>query len=281
MVASLVPDARYPETTAPPPGRIDPPAPQLSVGTSTVDVPGFGPVDVCGMILPVYWDVASILMAKELDAFRPEVVVMNGVAGPRQPMWLELGSMNRAARNDDGSNHLRPAIAPGEAYAPIVDRADLAQPNLMTWGKVQAAAEQTLLRLAHERAEGAELGEILQGVRLAGFPRTSNTYLCNNVTYATGHLMSHPAKRVTLLRASTKARGVPNQVDVTMAADHRATPRMFVHWPSALSRGHHAHAAEILEAIVGAQLSARRDGQLPTPGDNAQAAPGLVGGSFF
>ena len=46
------------------------------------------------MILPVYWDLAAILIAKEMDSFEPAFVMMNGVAGQRQPIWIELGATN-------------------------------------------------------------------------------------------------------------------------------------------------------------------------------------------
>src|SRR5687767_12395000 len=71
IVSTLVPSARYPETEQPPPGQVDAPEPQLSVGSTTMDIAGVGPVDVCGMILPVYWDLAAILIAKEAQAMEP------------------------------------------------------------------------------------------------------------------------------------------------------------------------------------------------------------------
>ncbi|MBC7018179.1 hypothetical protein, partial [Salmonella enterica] len=85
IVSAVVPSARYPETAPPPAGVVDPPAQQLSVSSATLVLPGAGPVDVCAMILPVYWDLAAILIAKEMDAFQPTFVMMNGVAGDRQP----------------------------------------------------------------------------------------------------------------------------------------------------------------------------------------------------
>src|SRR5699024_9149414 len=92
IVSALVPDVSYPETHAPATGELDPPEPQLSVAVSTLDLADIGTVDVCAMILPVYWDLAAILIAKETEAFQPSFVMMNGVAGPRQPLWIELGA---------------------------------------------------------------------------------------------------------------------------------------------------------------------------------------------
>jgi pyrrolidone-carboxylate peptidase len=284
IVSTLVPSAPYPETTAPAAGEVDPPAPQLSVGTSTIDLPGVGAVDVCGMILPVYWDLAAILISKELDAFEPSLVLMNGVAGARQPIWIELGATNRAAKLDDGSNQLRPATGPNDDFAKIVEtapRSEDARGNLLGWRAVESAAREAVVRHADDRENGVRFGDLLPGVKLAGFPRSSNTYLCNNVTYVTGYLMSHPNREVRLLRASPPERGKTNLVRVKQSKDFRATPRVFVHWPSELAGVHHRAGAEVMKSILAAQLAALARGEPPTVGDNALADPTLQGGDFF
>jgi pyrrolidone-carboxylate peptidase len=284
IVAALVPDAPYPETHAPPAGEVDDPAPQLSVGTTRIDVPGVGPVDVCGMVLPVYWDLAAILIAREIEAFQPTFVMMNGVAGPRQPIWIELGATNRAAQLDDGSNQLRPAVLEGEPYAKIIENAsseDDARGNLLTWAAVEDAARASILAHADDVDQGVPFASLLPDAKLAGFPRSSNTYLCNNVTYVTSWLMSHPGREVRLLRASPPLRGRVNEVRVRMQTDHRAVPRVFVHWPSALDDKHHAAAADVMKAMIGAQLTALEAGHAPVPGDNALADETLRGGDFF
>jgi hypothetical protein len=284
IISTVVPDARYPETTPPPSGEIDPPAPQLSVALSTITLPGAGPVDVCAMILPVYWDLAAILIAKEMDAFKPSFVMMNGVAGDRQPLWVELGATNRAAPLDDGSNQLRPAVSGSDAFAKIVDTAshdEDARSNLLSWHAVQSAAQAAVMRHEAEIDQDTRLGDVLQGVKLAGFPRNSNTYLCNNVTYVTGYLMSHPGKTVRLLKASPALRGAVNDVKIDMKTDLRAVPRVFVHWPSEMATKHHAAGADIMKTILDAQLTALAHGDAPTPGDNALADPTLQGGNFF
>lgn len=284
IVSAVVPGARYPETIAPETGLVDPPGAQLSVGTSTVVLPGAGPVDVCAMILPVYWDLAAILIAKEMDAFEPTFVMMNGVAGARQPLWVELGSTNRAAQLDDGSNQLRPAVSGNDAFARIVETAprdEDARANLLSWRAVESAARAAIELHAMDVDGGTRLGDLLPDVKLAGFPRDSNTYLCNNVTYVTGYLMSHPRKVVRLLKASPAVRGAVNEVKVEMKSDLRAVPRVFVHWPSEMATKHHAAGADVMKSILDAQLSAIARGELPTQGDNALADPSLRGGDFF
>jgi hypothetical protein len=285
IVSKLV-SVPYPETSSPPPGQVDDPAPQLSVATTTIDFPGVGEVDVCGMILPVYWDLAAILIAKEIDAFAPSFVMMNGVAGNRQPIWIELGATNRAAPLDDGSNQLRPAVGSGEPYARIIEsasRSEDAQGNMLSWRAVETAARAAVANHANDVESDAEtrFGDLLPDAKLAGFPRSSNTYLCNNVTYVTSWLMDHPNKEIRLLRANPAIRGRINDVRVKLTGDYRSVPRVFVHWPSELADVHHAAGADVMKAIIGAQLAAQKTGNAPTRGENALADQTLQGGDFF
>ena len=284
IVSALVPTTAYPDTTPPPAGEVDDPAPQLSVSTATLDLPGAGLVDVCAMILPVYWDLAAILIAKEMDAFQPSFVMMNGVAGSRQPIWVELGATNRAAPLDDGSNQLRPAVSGSESHAKIVQNAspeEATRANLLSWRAVERAARTVIDLHASDVDQDTRFGDLMPGVKLAGFPRASNTYLCNNVTYVTGYLMSHPRRTVRLLQASPAVRGAINEVKVEMRSDLSAVPRVFVHWPSELATKHHAAGAEVMKAILDAQLTAIARGDAPTVGNNTFADVALQGGDTF
>lgn len=285
IVSTMVPEARYPETTPPAFGELDPPEPQLSVGSRVMKLPGVDQeVEVCAMVLPVYWDLAAVLVAREIEAFRPSFVMMNGVAGSRQPLWLELGAVNAAAPLADGSDQLRPFVKKGESLAPLVDTAgpeDRARANLLSWQAVRAAASSAVTANARAEERGIAFGDIAPGVVFAGFPRESNTYLCNNVTYTTGFLMDRPGKRVRLMRASTRVLGKPNWVDVTMGADFSSVPRVFVHWPSELASVHREAGAEVMKAIVGAQMGALLRGEKPTRAVPELADPSLQGGAFF
>ncbi len=281
IVSTLVPAAKYPETELPPQGAVDPPEPQLSVGQATLTWPLSGEVEVCAMILPVYWDMAAILIAKELDAFQPSVVMMNGIAGARQEIWLELGATNKADELDDGSDQLKPYAPDKDTYAKIVDGGEDARPNLMTWNAVQAAAAEVVAKSADAKDGDVRFGDVLPGVKLAGFPRNSNTYLCNNVTYVTGWLMSHAGKTTKLLRAAPPMPGKINDVKVKVANDFAKTPRVFVHWPSDLDVRFHDQGAAIMQAILDTQLAAIVKGDAPTFGDDANADPTLKGGDTF
>lgn len=283
MVSALS-GVAYPETTAPAAGKVDAPAPQLSVGTTTLDLPNAGKVDVCAMILPVYWDLAAVLIAKEVDAFGPSFVLMNGVAGDRQPTWIELGSVNRAAPLDDGSNQLRPAVGKNQSYAPIVPtatKADGARGLLLSWDHVHAAAAAAITKHAGDMENGERFDAFTPGVEFAGYPRESNTYLCNNVTYVTNYLMAYPGKSVSLMKASVKKAGAANDLSVEIKRDVRDVPRVFMHWSSELAGAHVTAGADVMRAVIDAQLTAKAAGEAPTLGDNARANPDLAGGAFF
>lgn len=278
-IVSSLSGVPYPETAPPPQGEIDPPEAQLAVGLSEVEWPLSGQVELCAMILPVVWDVAPILLLQELAAFEPDLVIMNGVAGSRQDLWVELGGVNDASTTRDGSGIQTPYPQRDQnGDVPVIEGAPRSHPNLMSWTRVQEAA---LRARDAEAAQDEELGAVLRGVSLAGFPRGSNTYLCNNITFVTSYLMDSPGARVDLLVASAPLEDRPNAVRVGLPAGFQSVPRTFLHWPSELTFATRAsNAARVLEALADAQLSAGEQDP-PTPGDNTLAAPGLRGGATF
>jgi pyrrolidone-carboxylate peptidase len=282
-VSALVPAAEYPFTERPAAGAVDLPGPQTRVAVGTVDVPGVGAVDVCAMILPVYWDLAAILVLKEVERFNPAVVVMNGIASPRQDLWVELGGVNRAMVLADGSDVLVPQPPAGQRFAALVPSAPasaLRRGALLSWDGVKAAAAQVITDRATTLDGETRLDARLTGVAFGGFPRAGNTYLCNNLSYVVGYAMDNPGRTLTLLQASVPLRGAVNRVPVRLTRDHRATPRVFLHWPSTLAGAHLEVGAEVLRAVVGAQLRATRGGDLPTRGDNARAELQPSGDTF-
>ncbi len=133
--------------------------------------------------------------------------------------------------------------------------------------RLTAAAEARIAELALE-PEQAPFGDTLQGVRFAGFPRESNTYLCNNTTFVVNYVFDHPNETVRLLEPSDPREGGPTGLDVTFDADLRDVPRDFVHWPSQLTGKHLDRAADLMATILGAQLGAEAD---PTRGDTTTA----------
>lgn len=280
-VAALVPGLAYPEGPPPAPGVVDPPEAQLSVATATVTLAGGREVEICGLVLPVSWDLAAIVVAREIEAFAPSFVLLNGVARARQPLWLELGALNRAQATADGSGTLTPVEGEGGAKVKLIESAPVeeeARPNLLAWRAVRDAALAEIARHKDEVEGGKRFGDVLSGALFAGYPRASNTYLCNNVTYTVGFLMDHPGSRVHLLRAGTRDERSPNDVAVTLTRDASRVPRVFVHWPSELASAHHAAAASVLGAMIDAQLAAEGES---ARGANELAHPSLAGGDTF
>ena len=285
MVAGLVPGMRYPMTTRPASGQVDLPAPQTAVGSATVELEGVGAVDVCAMVLPVYWDMAAILAIKEVQSFGPDFVLMNGIAGQRQELWLELGSVNRAMTLPDGSDELVPAPVTGQRFASIVPSAtasELALGLRLSYAAVQRAARETIAREGAGMQGGERFDAVARGVLRGGFPRDSNTYLCNNTTYVVNYAMSRPNVTLTLLQASPALAGRVNRVGVRLTRDARSVPRVFVHWPSALVGAHLDAGRSVMRSIIAAQLKALRDGGASAPivGDNRDAEI-MASGDWF
>lgn len=279
IVSRLVPAAVYPETSPPTPGQVDEPGPQTSVGQATLTLPRSGDIDVCALILPVYWDLAAILVLKEIEAFQPDLVLMNGIAGSAQPLWLELGSVNRAMNAPDGSDLLSPPE--GSALIPQAAKGETLRGLRMSWDAVKAGAIEAI-EAEQDRTddEGTRLGDLLTGALFAGFPRAGNTYLCNNIAYTVGYVMDHPGKTLKLLQASNPSPKTPKSVSVRLKSDHRKTAREFMHWPSALRGDNLDGAAAVMRAVIDAQLEALALGDAPTVGSNEQAEIQASGDTF-
>lgn len=283
IVSRLAKSAVYPMTEAPAPGKVDPPGPQTSVAVETIHLPNAGDVDVCAMIVPVYWDLAAILVAREIESFGPSVVVMNGIADDVQDLWIELGTVNRAMSLVDGSDQLVPVTPKGQTAAKIVPSATKADDRrglLLSYPTVKAAARAAIDAHAGSMDGGRRFGDRLTGVSLAGFPRSGNTYLCNNITYAVDYLMAYPKRTITLLKASKPIAGRTNQVSVSLNRDARAVPRVFLHWPSSLAGNHWDDGAAVLAAVLDAQLTAIGRGDAPIRGTNDIADLQSTGDTF-
>lgn len=282
-IVSHVVDMEYPLTNLPEPNAVDSPEPQTKVGQRAVRLEKSGDVQICAMVLPVYWDLASILIAKEIETFEPDLVIMNGVAGSRQELYIELGSVNRAMRSADGSNVLEP-YAPEGREPVIIQGASALRGLRLSWDTVQSAAARSIERRAAVADGDTKLGDVLLGAKLAGYPRGGNTYLCNNVTYVTNYLMDRPGRPVTLLKALDRRGPEDDYIRIGISHDMRKTPRVFMHWPSDIV-GHRAlipEAAGVLEDVIDAQLHAlATQSEVPSLGNNERADPSLRGGSFF
>jgi pyrrolidone-carboxylate peptidase len=271
LVSGLLSTLEYPLTEPPAHGSVDPPELSTRVAMERITLPDGRDAEVCGMVLPVFWDLAAVLIVKELEAFDADFVLMNGIASSRQDLWLELGSLNRASALGDGSGVLAP-VEEGTPLVPSAPPDELARPHLLSWWKVRDAAAAVTAYYGEVDENGVSLATVLPGVKLAGYPRSTNTYLCNNVSYTVGYLMDHPGEVVRLMEASQVRDGSDGYLDVVIERDHRATPRVFAHWPSELEGVHRAVGIEVLRTVLAAQLEALASGdEPPFHGDNAIA----------
>jgi pyrrolidone-carboxylate peptidase len=272
VVSELSSELSYPLTDPPPAGAIDPPGPQTAVARDVLELARSGQIELCAMVLPVFWDLAAVLVLAEIEAFEPDFVVMNGIRSARQRLWFELGAVNEAQATEDGSNVLEP-IEDGGPLLLEAPEEEHARAQLLSWQSVRSATEDAITLLAAlEDERGVAFGEAMPGVSFAGYPRSSNTYLCNNLTYVVGYLMDHPGEAVELMRASHPVEGAAAGIAVELPGYHAQVPRLFVHWPRDLRDDHLAAGAEVLSALVDAQIHALvNGGELPTRGDNAFA----------
>jgi len=122
-------------------------------------VPG---IDVLCLILAVKWNVAPESAMRAVRDFAPDVVLMNGVAQSRQPLWIERGATSlRDGVDVDG---VAPQKIPRGVRALTIDVRAAARAARATWSQ-------------HDG-----VGDILRGVRIRPV-RTTNVYLCNHVAY--------------------------------------------------------------------------------------------------
>lgn len=233
-------------------GGIDYPSGGLkpTVGTRTIALDGVGQVDLCAVVLPVVWDVAPLLLLKELDAFAPDLVIMNGVGDDTQPLWIELGAINEADDIPDATD----TLVPNTQYTAIVKGAALKRANLMTWSVIKNTAKAAIA--ADDRFAHTLTGVVEQP------PRNDNSYLCNNLQYAVGYLMDQPAGTNVALLDASNGNG---HVNASLAKRYNTVPRVFFHWPVKLTSNGEVNAGVgLLQQIIAAQLATSK---APTRGD--------------
>ncbi len=208
----------------------------LEIGRGRVRLPSGRVVLVSAMVLPVVWDAAAMLVAKEARALRPAVILMSGVAAPAQPLIVErAASCARLPIADAwGVRHARRVrFAPPRAL-PL--RFDLAE---------------QVARRAIEREVSAvpSLGEVLQGVQ-AGAAREDNAYVCNATAHGVVTLL---ARSTTMLRSRRAPGGL-----ATPSARLGSVDCGFLHWPRDLSPDHARSTARILLEMVDALVLGSR-----------------------
>ena len=219
LVAELVPEARYPRTARGSLADVDVPAPQFSIGWNKVTLAKVGAVALCGMIVPSHWGLGPRLLRKQLAAMKVQFVMMNGIATPKQPLWIELGAANRAAAKVDGSGILRPTERKTGQGQALLPQGPSTYSSRSAFFALRSAARK---RIAQETS----LHDALVGAEFQVFARSENRYLCNELTYAACDLLRR-----------------------------RRASHVFLHWPSTLNASHMASMAKVARALISAELA--------------------------
>lgn len=210
-VAALVPGLDYPFTDNPPNGTVDDPAPQIARG----DV-ALARVDLRAVVLPVHWDTAAFVVARELEAFAPDVVLMTGISARTDRALLETSASNLARPEPDASRHLAP----------------------LTGRLIDDAPEAIALPFP---------GEVVRGVDVSGFApalepiaaRPDNAYVCNALAFQTSWLLAgHPLALFD------------DRLTITLGGDVRRTSRAFLHVPALTDEAAIAALTVALRTVV-------------------------------
>jgi pyrrolidone-carboxylate peptidase len=190
-------------------------------------ITGRGAIDgarVSLMVLPVLWEAAGALVAKEARATRASLVVMTGIANKVSEITIE-GFATSARRKMKDRFGVTPAFKRG---------ASRARETTFDTEIARAAAETALAR------EDLAIGVARRGLD------PDNSYVCN----ATAHVASQLASRGTRVLRSSNA---PDGVFVPrMNAVHG-----FVHWPAEIPPDRVAACARVLVAMVSALIAKR------------------------
>jgi len=180
------------------------------------------------LILPVVWDAAAALVAKEARAARASLVLMSGVAGPAQPIYVEAVATGARAASRDAFG-LRPV------------RRSISARSLPATFDVDTARDAIDRALHAELAGAPALGEVIHGA-VRRESRGENAYVCN----ATAHVAARAVRRsVAVLRS----RGEPEGLRV---ARFGPAKHGFVHWPRDIAPEHAPACARVLLAMVDA-----------------------------
>jgi len=204
---------------------------ELATGRGLARLPSGLGVQLSLMVLPVAWEAAGALVAKEARATRASLVIMSGVQGRVRAITFEkVATTARRRLVDELGVRPRRATRATRALATTLD-VDVAR----------AAAEAALAR--------ESFGDAVSGAIVRELDET-NAFVCNDTAHLTARLTSGSAR---VLRSGAAPEGI-------------AIPRVgrvahgFVHWPKELESAHAPGMARVLVASVAALLSARRVG---------------------
>lgn len=172
--------------------------------------------EVCFLYLDVRWDLAASIILHESRVFAPDLVIMSGMNGSEKTRTIwESGAINLVGRASgyDAEGIIDADNRPVDSGSKIVENDPLAHKLVMSW-KAEELAQSTLPLIAKVDPS------YRSGV---GQARSSNDYICNNVSYA------------VMSGLSGKTVKLASELIVFEAESHHALVG-FLHYPSDASR---------------------------------------------
>ena len=144
--------------------------------------------EVCFLYLDVQWDLAASIIVHESQLMQAQLVIMSGMNGAahRETTW-ETEALNLAGMGGgfDAFGHSDPNNSPIELTNPILPDDALGQTIRLSWKAAELA-----------RLNAPLIASIAPNFStITGVGRTSNDYVCNNVSYVvqqglSGHHLS-------------------------------------------------------------------------------------------
>ncbi len=140
--------------------------------------------EVCFLTLDVIWDLAAAIIIDEARRFKPDLIIMSGLNGAdRYGLTLEGGAINKAIKSGAyGANGKLLTIMPRKEY--ILKGDSIPSTLAMTWDNKKLAGS------IEREVEGIDKSYVIRSPAAA---RSSNNYICNNVSFAVlASLAGHP-----------------------------------------------------------------------------------------
>ncbi len=203
---------------------------ELAIGRGVVRLPSSAEAHVSLMVLPVVWEAAAALVAKEARASRASLVVMSGIAARMRSITLESFATSARKRMADVFG-VRPARGRSASRA------------------LETTLDVVVARAAAEAALSRERIDAIEGVTSREVDAT-NAYVCNDVAHVTARLAT---SNVRVLRSTASPDGV--HVPRIGRVAHG-----FVHWPAEIAPDHAPACARVLLSMVDALIAPRGGG---------------------
>jgi len=180
--------------------------------------------EVCFLYLDVKWDLAAAIILHEASLFRPDLVVMSGMnGGEATKTFWESGALNNATNyaGFDQTGEQNANNVPVDQQARILEDLPFNNKLNLTWN-ASGLSQANAALIAAIRTDGP------YGTTV-GQARTSNNYICNNVSFAvtaglTGRTVKLAGELITIEGANygtkTGFLHYPYRASATGAADN-------------------------------------------------------------